>query len=401
MVRRPVPWLWALLAIVIVVGIALGIGQPWKQDPVAAEIATPTAPAVVLAETPTAQPTPAPTEEPLPPTVTPPIPNPLPVALQSEGCGSLETNIIDDMGRAGGARAEGDALMGITLICEGDTISTTLQFPPQPAQRVEFLDEPSAMTVTLSRPYARTLIEAAVRYATGNYAEAASRLTQMPAAAHGSGSHWLHALALMHSEQWRAAATPTRGCCRKAESTEMQAQAHAGLGLSYGLTALVDDRQETKEACINQGLNDAARAVELQANRALWQASQVYVRTICPPNLTDYESAIEANQRDVEEAYLLSNETNRFEKAQVQSLLAHILYEFQDYSRSRDLAQRAIELAPELASPYNTLACLHFSTAETDQARAYFSLYMARLTLSRLRGCCPNPMAERNLLPLN
>lgn len=326
-----------------------------------------------------------------PPTVTPPVARPLAVELRGDSCADVEERIEGDIVQAGGQRAA-DAALSARLRCAGDEVEIALTFPPHPARRLEFLAEPSLLTTTLKTAYARAFVSAAVGYALGDYGQAARLLEQIPASGRSGEAEWLWGQALMHGEQWPAAREAYQLLLER-EDQRWRAYAHAGRALAYLLekesVLYGADRtrlMEVIEACGENALAEVNAAVAAEPEQPLWLLLRVAVRD-CPGPIEDFEKEVtEPNVEDAERALALTRGTGSFEEALSLAQLA-VLYVQQvdppDVALSIDLAQRSINIAPELSLPYHLLACIYYyHQPDEEQARAYFGDYLARLTLS-------------------
>ncbi len=355
-------------------------------------------PALTLTPTATYTPT-------IPPTSTPLVSSPLLVTLNLENCEDRDrAHLEENIRNAGGHLTTGvGAQMQIDLRCEGDQTMVSVYFPETPAYRIEFLDEAPSLTLVTGFPYARAFVQAAIAYASGNYKQASLQLLQSVGSLDAFEAYYLHAQTYMHLEQWGDARDNYTFALEgwpEADAT-MRAQAYGGHGLAYILeveqqrSGFYSGDQDTYPDCVQYARRDFDNALNAQPDRALWWAGRALARWQC----ADFNDDDNLIYTDAEKARSLSEGDAPREYALASSILAKAyLYIDSDYLQAIELAQQAVDFAPEFPSPYRILTCIHVRENNADAASTAHEAYLANVVLSWRRqealqeletGYCP------------
>jgi tetratricopeptide (TPR) repeat protein len=314
------------------------------------------------------------------PTPTPLVPLPVTVSLQGKSCETQDlTRVGQDIENTGGEIVTGaDVQMRITMLCSGAQPVVEVHFPERPAYRIEFLDEPTVLSVAAEMAYARAFVGAATAYAGGDYAQAASLLEQINDYLGDADAYFLYAQALMHLERWPDARTTYTVVLNDGLETEttQRARTHAGLGLAYILE--VNDHSDDEEVlkkCIEHAWASYEQAISLQPDRALWWLGHALARLDCSEeDATDYVRA------DVEKALTLCENDGSVEEALALSMMAKLsLYWDGNPILAIEKAQQAIDIAPELPLPYQLLSDAFID--QEDLACSHYRAYVARIVL--------------------
>lgn len=345
-------------------------------------------------ETPTPTPaaTPTPADLALLPTSTPMVALPLPVSLELSGCEANKQRLQDEIGAGGGkvvAVAEAD--MQIAASCAGDAITLDIHFPRQPAYRIEWVDEPPMLSLQTQVAYGRTFLRAAVAYAAGRYRQSSEALSQLATSAPSTEINLLLGQALLHDEQWEKAREAFGRALELERSAgaraEMMARSEAGIGIAHALEAQLVRTPAARQACLDRAAGHFDAAVALQPERALWRLGRARALELCP--YTDVDAAM--LRQDVE-PFMAADQSAAApptDQALALAMMAHILYNWEDKpdeSRAKDLAERAIDLAPELPSPYWVLMQIAEGQGDTATAQRLLRSHIERLALPSQRA---------------
>ncbi|MCW5861179.1 MAG: hypothetical protein KIS63_22975, partial [Caldilineales bacterium] len=127
-------------------------------------------------------------------------------------------------------------------------------------------------------------------------------------------------------------------------------------------------------------------AVALQPDRALWRLGRARALELCP--YTDFDAAM--LRQDVEPFIAMDQSATSppTDQALALAMLAHILLDWEDKpdeSRAKDLAERAIDLAPELPFPYWVLMQIAEGQDDTATAQRLLRSHIERLALPSQR----------------
>lgn len=380
--KRRIPRRAVLLAALGLVVLGVSIGM-WRQilsliTPIPVELTpqpTSTLPATLAPSVP-AEPTPWPTSTPL-------VPLPVPVALEDEGCAEYYDRVAEDIQRAGGTLVElGSAQMQVEMQCDGEQTTIVARFPEKPAYLIEFLDDEAlVLSVETKMAYGRAFIQAAVAYASGNYEQAARLLEQASSHLTAPDAYLLHAQALMHLERWKDARGAYTAALEGWPETEaaQRARAYAGRGLvrmfrvqqTYGVD------EDALEECERFAAGDFEAAMAAQSDRPLWMAGRALARLRCPGDDPDMAAVV----NDVKTAVEQTTGTAMSDEAMILGAAAFVYWFTGDTVQAIDLAQRSIDLAPELSTPYYVLLNTYIRNNEREKALEAYQDCWARLAL--------------------
>jgi tetratricopeptide (TPR) repeat protein len=350
------------------------------------------------APTPTPAATPAPAATPTPadlallPTSTPLVGLPVAVGLELSGCEASKGRLQDEIAAGGGkVVAAADAEMQIAASCSDDAITLDIRFPPRPAYRIEWVDEPPLLSLQTQIAYGRTFLRAAVAYAAGRYRQSGEALSPVATLVASPEVALLLGQALLHDEQWdkaRAAFGRALELERAAGArAELMAPSEAGIGIAHALEAQLVRTAAARQACLAQAAGHFDAAIALQPDRALWRLGRARALELCP--YTDVDAAL--LRQDVEPFIVADQSTASppTDQALALAMMAHILFNWEDTpdeSRARDLAERAIDLAPELPSAYRVLQQIADGQNDVEEAERLLRSYLERLALPGQRA---------------
>lgn len=342
------------------------------------------------------RPTPTPAASPTPvalallPTPTPLVAAPLPVSLDLSGCETQKQRLQDEIEAGGGQVApKPQAEMQITVACAGDAITVDAKFPSRPAYRIEWVDEPSRLSLQTKIAYGRTFLRAAVAYGGGRYRDSSKDLSQLSPLVSSPEVGLLLGQAWLHDEKWSEARAAFGRAIELEQSAgaraDLLARSQAGIGIAHVLETQLVRTPAARQACLDQAAGHFDAAVALQPERALWRLGRARALEICP--YTDFEAA--DLRQDVEPVLAQAPEAPAADMALALAMMAHILLDWEetpDEPLAKDLAEQAIDLAPELPSPYLILSQLAGLHDDAEGAERWRRDYFQRLTLPGQRA---------------